>query len=183
MRAVFLDRDGVINEDRDDYVKSWKEFIWIKGAKKAIKELNEANLLVIVVTNQSPVGRGIISSDVVKSIHEKIQGELKEMGAWIDAFYYCPALPEEGSPFRKPQPGMILQAQKEHHIELGNSYVIGDSISDIDAGLKTGCKTILVLTGKGKVQLANMSAHAVKPHIIAQDLCEAVKVILNSHDS
>jgi histidinol-phosphate phosphatase family protein len=182
MTAVFLDRDGVLNEDRDDYVKSLDEFIWINGAKKAIKKLNEANLLVIVVTNQSSVGRGIISSSIVEDIHEKIQEDLKKIGARIDAFYYCPAPPEEGSPFRKPQPGMLLQAQKENHIELENSYLIGDSMSDIEAGLKAGCKTILVLTGKGKDQLANMSSNGVRPHIIAQDVSEAVKVILNSHD-
>jgi histidinol-phosphate phosphatase family protein len=182
MRAVFLDRDGVINEDRDDYVKSWNEFIWIKGAKQAIKELNQAHYLVIVVTNQSSVGRGIISSSVVESIHENIQRELKEIGGWIDAFYYCPALPEEMSPFRKPQPGMFLQAQKEYHIDLEKSYVIGDSLSDIEAGLNAGCKTILVLTGKGKIQRAIMSSNTVGPHIITQDLCEAVNFILNSHD-
>jgi len=182
MKAVFLDRDGVINEERDDYVKSWNEFIWIKGAKEAIKELNQANLLVIVVTNQSSVGRGIIPSSVVEDIHEKIQKELKEMGAWIDAFYYCPARPEEGSPFRKPQPGMFLQAQKEYQVELINSYLIGDSASDIEAGNKAGCKTVLVLTGKGKDQLTSMTSEAVKPHLVAQDLSEAVKVILNSQD-
>jgi len=180
MRAVFLDRDGVINEDRDDYVKSWNEFIWIKGAKQAIKKLNQANLLVIVVTNQSSVGRGIISSSVVEGIHDRIQEELKEMGAWIDAFYYCPARPEEGSSFRKPQPGMLFQAQKDHHIELANSYVIGDSISDIEAGLKAGCRTVLVLTGKA--QPVDMFSNAIKPDIIAQDICEAVNLILNSHN-
>jgi histidinol-phosphate phosphatase family protein len=182
VRAVFLDRDGVINEDREDYVKSWEEFVWIKGAQEAIKKLNLANLLVIVVTNQSSIGREIISSSIVEDIHEKIQRELKEIGAWIDAFYYCPARPEEGSPLRKPQPGMLLQAQEEYQIELGNSYLIGDSLSDIEAGDQAGCKTILVLTGKGKDQLANITLKAVRPHVIAQDLPEAVKVILNSQD-
>lgn len=182
MKAVFLDRDGVLNEDQEDYVKSWDEFIWIKGAQEAIKKLNLANLLVIVVTNQSSIGRGIIPSTIVENIHENIQRELEQTGAWIDAFYYCPARPEEGSIFRKPQPGMLLQAQKEHQIELENSYLIGDSFSDIETGHKVGCKTILVLTGKGKDQLANMTSNAVKPHVIVQDLSEAVKVILGSQD-
>jgi histidinol-phosphate phosphatase family protein len=182
MKAVFLDRDGVINEEREDYVKSWDEFTWIKGTKEAIKELNLAHLLVVVVTNQSSIGRGIVSPTVVENIHEKIQKELEEIGAWIDAFYYCPALPEEGSPFRKPQPGMLLQAQRDYQIELGNSYLIGDSLSDIETGYKVGCKTILVLTGKGKDQLANMTLKMVRPHIIAQDLSEAVKIILNSQE-
>jgi D,D-heptose 1,7-bisphosphate phosphatase len=182
MKAVFLDRDGVINEDREDYVKSWNEFIWIKGAKEAIRELNRAKFLVIMVTNQSSVGRGIIPSSVVENIHEKIQGDLKGIGAWIDDFYYCPAIPEERSPFRKPQPGMLFQAQKEHHINLEQSYMIGDSLSDIEAGFKAGCKTILVFTGKGKTQFTNIPFNPVRPHIIAKDINEAVKIILNSHD-
>lgn len=181
MRAVFLDRDGVINQDREDYVKSWEEFIWINGAQQAIKKLNQANFLVIIVTNQSSVGRGIISSKVIDEIHKNIQIDLKKIGAWIDAFYYCPALPEEGSPFRKPQPGMILQAQREYHIELKNSYLIGDSLSDIEAGINAGCMTILVLTGKGKDQLLKISSQGVRPLVITQDISEAVKLILNSH--
>jgi len=145
-RAVFLDRDGVINQKpkEHDYVKSWDEFKFIPGIDTLIKDINVKGYLVVVITNQRGIARGIVKEKTVKRIHCKMIKELKEKGAVIDAIYYCPHNIEDKCNCRKPKPGMILKAVKDLNIDLKNSILIGDDKSDIIAGKKAGCKTILL---------------------------------------
>ncbi len=142
-RAVFLDRDGVICYDVH-YMSSPDQFRLMPGVGEGIRKLNEAGFLVIVVTNQSGLRRGLITEENLKKIHERMIRELSSYGARIDDIYVCPCLPEEDCDCRKPKPGMILEAAKKHNIELSSSYMIGDKQIDADAGKAAGCKTILI---------------------------------------
>ena len=143
-KAVFLDRDGVINKNKDDYVKNIDELEIIPNIEKSIKKLNETNFLVIVITNQSIINRGLTSLLNLKKIHQKIQKHLNDNDAHFDDLYFCPHTPNENCFCRKPNPGLLLQAIKEHDIDSKRSWMIGDRESDIVAGKKAGCKTILI---------------------------------------
>lgn len=139
-KAVFLDRDGVINKKRDDYVKNVSEFVMLQGVPEAIKLLNENKFLVIIITNQSAVNRGLLTHDDLAKIHDFMRNELKKYGAFIDAIYYCPHRPDEGCKCRKPQTELVEQAIKEHFISAGSSWFIGDSESDMITAKKTGVR-------------------------------------------
>tara|TARA_B100000029_G_scaffold503165_1_gene579639 strand:+ start:539 stop:1027 length:489 start_codon:yes stop_codon:yes gene_type:complete len=143
-KAVFLDRDGVINEERKDYVKNLNEFIILKGISKAIKLLKEKNFLVIIVTNQSAINRNLLTVDELNKIHDHLQDILKKDNAVCDAIYYCPHKPDENCNCRKPKPGLLLRATQENNIDLKNSFLIGDSMTDIEAANAIGCKGILL---------------------------------------
>ena len=153
MKAVFLDRDGVINHNRADYVKSVDEFVMIPRAAEAIRKLNEAGIPVIVVTNQSCVGRGIITEDELKKIHDHMEVLLAKQGAHVDAIYYCPDTPFQESECRKPKEGMLLKAAEEHGIDLNGSWMLGDSESDIEAGRRAGCHTYMIHRGEPLLQV------------------------------
>jgi histidinol-phosphate phosphatase family protein len=153
IQVVFLDRDGVINVNRDDYVKSWSEFEFLSGAKDAIKMLNETNYWVIIVTNQSPIGRGIFDHNTLEEIHTKMLQELSDAGAHIDAIYYCPHSPDDECGCRKPKPGLLIRAAEELNIDLINSWLIGDSDGDIEAGKAAGCKTFKVTEINGLIDI------------------------------
>lgn len=144
IKAVFLDRDGVINKNKDDYVKNINELEFLPNIEKSIKKLNKKNFSVIVITNQSAINRGLTSISNMNMIHEKIQEQLHKHNAHFDALYFCPHTPNENCFCRKPNPGLLLQAIKEHNIEPKKSWMIGDRNSDILAGKKVGCKTILI---------------------------------------
>ena len=143
-RAVFLDRDGVINKERKDYVKNIEEFEIFNGVSKAIKILKEKNFLVIIITNQSVINRNLLTKDRLDEIHNHFQEILKKYNTTCDAIYYCPHKPEENCDCRKPKPGLLLRAAKDHKIDLKNSFFIGDSITDIEAANAAGCKGILL---------------------------------------
>ena len=132
-RAIFLDRDGVLNVNTH-YVYRVEDFQWIPGAKEAIKRINDTGFLTIVVTNQSGIARGYYTEEDFKTLMDWTQSELAKIGARFDAIYNCPHHPEHGekidSDWRKPKPGMLLQAAKDHEIELAHSHMIGDSESD-----------------------------------------------------
>ena len=154
-RAVFLDRDGTINVDHG-YVFRAGDFEFIPGAPEAIRRLKDAGYLVIVVTNQAGIARGLYGEDEVHELHLHLDRELERYGAAIDAYYYCPHHPEIGmEPYRrecacrKPLPGMLLQAAADFPLDLGGSFLVGDKLSDIEAGLAAGCTAILVETGHG----------------------------------
>jgi D-glycero-D-manno-heptose 1,7-bisphosphate phosphatase len=149
-RAVFLDRDGTINVEKE-YLFRIEDFEFIEGAPEAIRRLREAGYLVVVVTNQSGVARGYFSLDDVEKLHRHLQQELARFGTAVDAFYVCPHHPRFGEECdcRKGSPGMLLKAAEEHRIELGISYMVGDKAADIEAGQKAGCTSLLVLTGYG----------------------------------
>ena len=178
VKAIFLDRDGVICENRDDYVKSWKEFVWIPGSKKALMRLSSNGYITIVITNQSAVGRRIFSPQTVEEIHQRMEKEITQTGGKIEKIYYCPHKPEDGCTCRKPKPGLLLQAASDFELDFRSSYFIGDTITDIEMGHKVGCKTIMVKTGKGLTQLANRAHWKIKPDYIVLDLSEAVDLIL-----
>lgn len=143
-KALFLDRDGVINVNRDDYVKSWDEFEFLPDAKKAIKRINDSDFMLILITNQSPIGRGIFGHERLDEIHKKMLHELGQLDCRIDAIYYCPHKPDDNCDCRKPKPGLILKAASDFNIDLENSWMIGDSKSDLEAGTRAGCKTAKV---------------------------------------
>jgi D-glycero-D-manno-heptose 1,7-bisphosphate phosphatase len=151
--AVFLDRDGTINVDRG-WTHRVLDLEFLPGAAEAIRLLNEARLLVIVVTNQSGVGRGFYTEEDVEKFHEHMNAELSRQGAQIDAFYYCPHHPTEAKgqylircQCRKPGPALIERAIKDWNIDLTRSYVIGDDPRDIEAGRRVGLATVQLTSG------------------------------------
>ncbi len=152
MNTIFLDRDGVINQNPPNwgYVRTWEEFDFIPNAQKAIRDLTENGYRVIVVTNQAGIGRGLFSEENLTDIHSRMVAEITDTGGSIDSIYYCPHHPDAGCKCRKPKPGMLTRAAAEHRIELSRAYLIGDSTTDIEAGQRAGVSTILVLTGHGK---------------------------------
>ena len=143
--ALFLDRDGVLNEDRG-YVARWEDFRWIPGARETVAAFNRAGWLVIVVTNQSGVGRGYYTEDDMHALHARMLEELTAAGGHIDGFYFAPHHPESrleryrhpDHPDRKPNPGMILRAIADHHIDPARSFLIGDQDSDLEAARRAG---------------------------------------------
>jgi D-glycero-D-manno-heptose 1,7-bisphosphate phosphatase len=148
--TLFLDRDGVLNVDHG-YVHRWEDFDWIPGAREAVRRFNAAGWLVIVITNQSGIGRGYYSEDEMHALHARMQDALAEAGARIDAFYYCPQHPEAADeayrhpdpPDRKPNPGMLLRALSEWPVDRDRAVMIGDKPADIEAALRAGIKGLL----------------------------------------
>ena len=153
-QIVFLDRDGVINKNRDDYVKTWDEFEFLPNTKKAIKLLNDNGYKIIIITNQSVVGRGIITEKTLTGIHEKMLKELNECGCRIEKIYYCPHAPGDNCGCRKPKSGLLLKAAKDFDIDLKKCYFIGDSETDVEAGKRAGCKTYLVSENRDLLDIA-----------------------------
>jgi len=143
-KAIFLDRDGVINKNRDDYVKSTKELEIFSNIGKEILKLKMKGFLIIVITNQSVINRKIITIRELEEIHSTIQKFLMKSKTSIDKFYFCPHRPDENCDCRKPKPELILQAINEFSIDVSKSWMVGDSKTDIQAGEKAGCKTILL---------------------------------------
>ncbi len=152
MKTIFLDRDGVINRNPPNkgYVKKWTEFDFIPNAQKAIRELTESGYRIIGITNQAGIGRGLYSEEDLADIHSRMIAEIEKTGGTIDAIYYCPHHPDAGCECRKPEPGMLIRAAREHNIDLSTAYFIGDVPTDIEAGQRAGVTTFLVLTGLGQ---------------------------------
>lgn len=146
-RAVFLDRDGIINRRpaEHDYVKSWEEFVLLPGVPQVIKALRESGFLIVVVTNQRGVARGLISAADLEEIHRRMKERLAEANALIDAVYICPHSDEDRCDCRKPAPGLLLKAKEDLDIDLSRSYLVGDSAVDIKAGKNAGCRTVLLI--------------------------------------
>jgi len=148
--CLFLDRDGVLNEDRG-YVHRWEDFVWVDGAREAVAAFNRAGWLVIVVTNQSGIGRGYYTEADMHALHARMQEDLAAAGARIDAFYHAPQHPQAADaayrhpdpPLRKPNPGMILQALADWPIDRPASILIGDKASDLEAAQRAGVKGVL----------------------------------------
>lgn len=143
-KAIFLDRDGVINKKRDDYVKTIDELEIFPNAPILIKELKKNGFLVVVITNQSAINRGFTTDEKVQEIHSTIQKNFKKQNTSIDRFYYCPHRPEEKCNCRKPKTGLFLRAINELNIDPSSSWMIGDHESDIEAGKTIGCKTVKI---------------------------------------
>lgn len=183
--AVFMDRDGTISEEVG-YVNHLSRYRLLPRSLEAIRLINGAGLMAIVTTNQSGVARGYFSQDLVEAVHARLLSLAAGAGARLDAIYYCPHHPAEGSPpwraacdCRKPKPGMILRAAREHDIDLERSYVVGDSVVDIEAGAAAGVRGVLVLTGYGRGLLEHQKERfRTPPAHTADDLLEAVRFIL-----
>ena len=143
-KAVFFDRDGVINKERKDYVKTIDELEIFVNISKCIQELKKNNYLVIVITNQSAINRGLTSVQKINEIHDTIQTFLLPFNTKIDAFYFCPHRPVENCLCRKPNSQMIIQASNDFDIDLQSSWMIGDNDSDVLAGQNAGCKSIKI---------------------------------------
>lgn len=176
-KAVFLDRDGVINED-SGWIRRSEDLVVFPFAARAIRQLNERGWLIIVVSNQSAVARELCTHDEIERIHQELQNQVAREGARIDAFYYCPHHPDFGTvrdcDCRKPKTGMIDRAVERFGIDRDPSYLIGDKTSDLLAGKRAGLKTILVRTGEGG---RDQACDAI-PDVTVADLAEAVKWIL-----
>ncbi len=182
-RAVFLDRDGVINEEVN-YLSKPDQLQLIPGAPEAIARLNHAQLPVIVITNQAGVARGYYPETQIAVVHAALSHELAQSGAHIDRYYYCPHHPTEGLPpyrvdcdCRKPKPGLLRQAAQDFDLDLTQCFVIGDNHSDIALTQATGCRTVLVLTGHG-ARVWREWQYDFQPDHVAPDLSAAVAWIL-----
>ena len=175
--AVFLDRDGVINENRADYVKSWSEVKFLPAVFDALRRLAETDFAIVLVTNQSAVGRGIISKERAGSINRQIVETIRSQGGRVDGSYLCPHHPDDNCECRKPRPGMLFQAADELGLNLDRSYFIGDAITDMQAADAAGVRGILVLTGRGQSQ--TREARTPLPWPIASDLGSVIDYILN----
>jgi len=145
-KAVFIDRDGVVNKKRNDYVKSKNEFILLEGVIESIRLLNKNGFLVIIVTNQSAINRGILTKETLDEIHELMRTELRSHGCVIDAIYYCPHRPEEDCNCRKPRPGLIKKALNDYNISPNESWFIGDDETDMIAAKNAGIRGIRIKT-------------------------------------
>ena len=168
MKLVILDRDGTINEDRDDYVKSPAEWVPVPGALEAIARLNHAGWHTVVATNQSGLARGLFDMATLNAIHERMNRELAVLGGRIDAVFFCPHAPADGCGCRKPLPGLFAMIGERYGIDLRETYVVGDTVRDLQAGAAVGCAPHLVLTGKGaRLGAADFASIAAElPHAV-----------------
>jgi D-glycero-D-manno-heptose 1,7-bisphosphate phosphatase len=181
-RAVFLDRDGVITREPPYYAHKVSQLVFIPKSAEAIRLLNENGYLVIIVSNQAGIARGYYREEDAALFHRVMTERLAEAGARIDAIYYCPHHPEatveryrSDCDCRKPRPGMLLKAEKEFGLDLQQSFMIGDKLSDIEAGKRAQCRTILVRTGYGAEEL---KLNRIECDNIADDLYGAARYIL-----
>jgi D-glycero-D-manno-heptose 1,7-bisphosphate phosphatase len=148
VKLIILDRDGTINEDRDDYVKSPDEWVPLPGALEAIARLNHAGWHTVVASNQSGIGRGLFDMSTLNAMHTKMHQMLAKQGGRIDAVFFCPHTPEDECDCRKPLPGLFLQIGERYGVDLDEVPVVGDVLRDLQAGAAAGCPTHLVRTGK-----------------------------------
>jgi len=180
LRAIFLDRDGVICENRSNHVKSWLEFRFLPEVKNSLLALSQLGLPIIVVTNQAVVGRGVVPVNVIDDIHQRMIAEVTAYGGRIDRVIYCPHRPEDNCHCRKPKPGMLLQVARESNIDLPQSYFIGDAVTDLMAARQVGCRAFLVLTGRGFQQLEPALKAINGQFSVARNLMEAATHILQA---
>jgi D-glycero-D-manno-heptose 1,7-bisphosphate phosphatase len=178
-RAVFLDRDGTICEEMG-YINHIDRLRIFPFAAGAIRRLNEAQIPVIVVTNQSGVARNIFPESLVQQVHKKMISELAAGGAWIDGIYFCPHKSEDACECRKPNPGLLERAAREHGLDLAASWVVGDRYADLEMAHAAGGRGILVMTGYGRGEYElHHSTWPRQPDALADNLTEAVRRILN----
>jgi D-glycero-D-manno-heptose 1,7-bisphosphate phosphatase len=182
-KAVFLDRDGTLIQDLG-YICDFSQVGFFPFAAAAVRAMNEAGYLAIVVSNQSAVARGICSKKEIELLHQQLQDHFKKEGAAIAAFYFCPFLADgvvrryrRESPLRKPAPGMLLQAARDFKLDLPSCFMVGDKTDDILAGRGAGCRTMLVRTGQGRSSEASCPNILSRPDYVADDLLAASSLI------
>lgn len=148
--VVLVDRDGVLNRDRADSVLTPNQLEVIPAAMQAVRRLCEAGYAVVVITNQAGIGRGLLTEEGLEEIHEKLKREVSRAGGRLAAIYHCPHHPDAGCACRKPAPGLILQAREDWGFDPARTWMVGDSVKDIEAAETVGCRAVLVKTGKGR---------------------------------
>lgn len=178
-RVVFMDRDGVINRDSPDYIKGVAEFEFLPGSREALRRLAENGFEAIIVTNQSAVGRGWVTADGLAGIHQRLCDGVRDHGGRIHDILVCPHRPNENCACRKPRPGLILEAQRRHGIDLAAAVMVGDSAKDIECAMNAGVgASVLVRTGNGRQAEGELRRRGIVPDGIADDLQAAVDWIL-----
>jgi D-glycero-D-manno-heptose 1,7-bisphosphate phosphatase len=173
-KAIFMDRDGVIIENRPNYVLSWSDVEFLPHSIDALRIINP-NIKIVIITNHSAVGRGLITLQAAKALNQRIVKEIRNHGGRVDGSYMCPHSPQQACQCRKPLPGLILRAARELNIDLANSLMIGDAFTDILAGKNAGIsKNILVETGRGSQQILLPELHLIDDILIYKNLLTAV---------
>jgi D-glycero-D-manno-heptose 1,7-bisphosphate phosphatase len=183
--AVFLDRDGTINEQMG-YINHLSRFVLLPGVALAIRKFNEHGIPAVVVTNQSGLARGYFPLTLLEAVHTEMERQLAAEGAHLDGIYVCPHHPEakvaqyrQACRCRKPQTGLLEQAAAELHLDLSRSFMVGDRWSDMECGVRAGVAPVLVLTGYGRGELAYINPEKeIQPTVIAQNLLEAAEQII-----
>lgn len=178
MKLVLLDRDGVLNEDRRDHVRTPGELVMIPRAAAACARLNQAGLKVAIVSNQSGIGQGFLSGDMLERIHARLRDELRAHGAHVDLILTCAAPPTSDDPRRKPRPGMLLEAMSHFRASPAATVMIGDQHRDLLAARAAGVRRILVRTGKGAETQAQGLGEDILPVSVYDDLHAAVAALL-----
>tara|TARA_B110000444_G_C18846450_1_gene602350 strand:+ start:2713 stop:3267 length:555 start_codon:yes stop_codon:yes gene_type:complete len=183
MKIIVLDRDGVINQDSDDYIRSAEEFIPIEGSIAAIADLCAAGYRVVVATNQSGLARNYFDEEQLSEMHHFLCSMVEDVGGSIDGIFYCPHHPDEGCSCRKPRTGLLDQIEHEFDCKLQGSYFVGDSLKDIEAAQAFDCTPILVRTGKGLLTEEHLSDSNVPPIATYNNLASAVSHILGNQSN
>lgn len=179
--AIFLDRDGVLIENRPDYVREWSQVQTFTEAINALTISAIKNYRIVIVTNQSAVGRGIISLEIANEINHRLVKLIHSNGGQVDGIYMCPHKPDDNCSCRKPKPGLLLQAAKDLSLDLHRSWMIGDAWSDVKAGQAAGVKqTILVKTGRGRAQLAQVRPDNISNNLVIENLTRAIDTIVTT---
>ncbi len=180
-KMIIIDRDGVINHDSDDYIKSPEEWTPIPGSLEAISRLKKAGYLVTIATNQSGIARGLFSEQTLQDIHAKMTELLAMRGASIDGIYYCPHGPQTNCICRKPKPGLLIKIAQDFDIDLAQTPFVGDNVSDIKAAVMAQAKPILLRTGKGEQVMQNNPEAANVP--VYDDLAHFVRDTLKNRST
>jgi D-glycero-D-manno-heptose 1,7-bisphosphate phosphatase len=184
MKLVILDRDGVINQDSANFIKSPNEWIALPGSLEAIALLNQSGFRVVIATNQSGIARGLFDMATLNAIHDKMHRALAQLGGRIDALFYCPHAADDNCTCRKPKTGMVEDIGRRFSVELNEVYGVGDALRDLQAFHNAGCKPILVRSGKGEETLAQCQPPNLdlpKNTLIFADLAEAAQHIIAEH--
>jgi len=180
-KLIILDRDGVINEDSDEYIKSPEEWHAIPGSLEAIAKLNKAGIKVVIASNQSGIARGFFTEDTLEKIHQKMQAELAKLEGHIDDIFYCPHHPDDNCECRKPKPKMLLDILHKYKIAAQNVLVVGDKLTDIQSAKKIGCDVALVKTGRGLQTIENHYDELNDVRVF-DDLAAMVSTICNQQE-
>jgi D-glycero-D-manno-heptose 1,7-bisphosphate phosphatase len=180
-KTVFIDRDGVINKDSPDYIKTRAEFHFLSGSLDAFRLLSEHGYTAIVITNQSVIGRQLTTPSELHLIFEMMKQDILKAGGFVTDIMFCPHTPSDHCRCRKPEPGMIFDARDKHNLDLATSVMIGDSAKDILCAENAGVgRTVLVKTGNGLKAHAELSAKGIVPDHVAEDLLDAVRWIISN---
>lgn len=181
-KTVFIDRDGVINRDSSDYIKTCDEFEFLPGSLDAFRLLDEVSYDAIVITNQSVIGRKMVTPEGLDAIFNKLKKGVEAHGGMIKDIFFCPHIPEDRCGCRKPLPGMIREAGEKYNLDLSETCMIGDSAKDIECAKNAGCGlSVLVKTGNGLNAAKELDKKNTNPDYIADNLLDAVRWLIKYH--